>query len=377
MLNDVPVKKGLLKDGDVLSVGATRVEVVLLEQRQRANARRERALVHVAPTTCTVASAVAPGAEASESGMEIDVFGATTWRPGQDLAGAVMFPVALAERVEHLEVACVWRVEDETRALGPEVEGCKVALSVRSAAIRFQVEVPSGPLSYQGKLFSVRWRLVARARMRDGGLVKATQGFVLAPWDDDAEPHRGYRDTPRRWTGDYDPGPCPLPGGEVLHGSELALALGWLGSAMSLARSTARLVFYEAQISAPTKVRAGQPVDVRVRVRSHQTVTVTRVTLCLRGREVLRGAIPRIHVLYEDAQVATDGPVPVLWGGEEVFQARFAVPGNAPGSFGTDGQLLVWSLAAEVAVSMCPNWVVEQVVEVSRGDGYRRGSDGR
>jgi pSer/pThr/pTyr-binding forkhead associated (FHA) protein len=42
MLNDVPVKKGLLKDGDVLSVGATRVEVVLLEQRQRANARRVR-----------------------------------------------------------------------------------------------------------------------------------------------------------------------------------------------------------------------------------------------------------------------------------------------------------------------------------------------
>ncbi|MCA9126948.1 MAG: hypothetical protein KDB22_07680 [Planctomycetales bacterium] len=88
------------------------------------------------------------------------------------------------EQIDHLELSVLWFTEGKGSEdigihLFENVTREQLASSPLDAARRIATILPCGPLSYEGRLFKIRWCVRLRLFMVDGKVISTEQPFYL------------------------------------------------------------------------------------------------------------------------------------------------------------------------------------------------------
>ncbi len=87
------------------------------------------------------------------------------------------------QRCQRLSASCCWEVRAPDGQLVERGEpSTSHELSIAATGEQeFSFPAPTGPFSYSGESFELRWAVIARAKLAAGKVVTATAPFVLAP----------------------------------------------------------------------------------------------------------------------------------------------------------------------------------------------------
>ncbi len=104
--------------------------------------------------------------------------------PGEDLEFEFSIQRISAQRIDHVELSVVWYTEGKgSQDIGvhhfesyPRSELVKQALSQPR---KVSSKLPSSPLSFEGRLFKIRWCVRLRLFLADGREISAEQPFYL------------------------------------------------------------------------------------------------------------------------------------------------------------------------------------------------------
>ncbi len=104
--------------------------------------------------------------------------------PGEELEFEYCIQRVPAELIERLEVSVAWYTEGKgSEDIGvhffQSVSGPELSQRALSEPRAVQTKLPANPLSYDGKLFRIRWCIRLRLFLNDGRKVCAEQPFYL------------------------------------------------------------------------------------------------------------------------------------------------------------------------------------------------------
>ena len=100
------------------------------------------------------------------------------WLPGETLTGRVRLGSELAASSGTLQLQVTWQTVSGGQKDSGEVPGEEVPGELPTEK-PFAAQLPAAPLSYEGKLLSVRWSVTARVSRRGGPAVTAEVPFRL------------------------------------------------------------------------------------------------------------------------------------------------------------------------------------------------------
>jgi hypothetical protein len=109
------------------------------------------------------------------------------WLPGETLTGRVRLGAALAASSGTLQLEVGWRTVSQGQADTGEVQAEEVP-GESPAEKPFAAPLPAAPLSYEGKLLSIRWSVTARVSRLGGPAVTAEVPFRLGRAESQAIP---------------------------------------------------------------------------------------------------------------------------------------------------------------------------------------------
>lgn len=372
-LNGTHVERAELFDGDTIGIGKTKVTVRV---EGGGHSRDDTAAPGPDDLEATVIPNLlvpsVPPASSHAGGLAVELAPeCATVHPGQDLVGTIVLPPAWHDGLEALEICCRWEATEDSAEEQLVSWSCE-DLSGGTRSVPFALTAPDGPLSHDGELIAIRWYAQATAIVA-GEHRHARTGFVLAPWSEDPILRKvgGYRGGPRRWRAEYRLGPKPPAPGITLRqaGLQSGMLQGVWGGLLRNAQASMREMWLDVDVTMPQTAHAGGPLTVATHLEAKRDVTISQLTCTLTAREFSReadgswdGALE--HVLHEATVHVIDAPITMSAGEDATPEAHIAVPTNAPPSFGADHALLVWTVAINLAVDHCPDWVSEQLVTV-------------
>jgi hypothetical protein len=117
------------------------------------------------------------------------------WQPGERLSGRLRLDAAWgAAAAVRLELS--WRAGDEPEPSDSgeghsEVHTAEAGPLFDAGERRFALPLPAAPLSYEGALVRIRWRLVAQAERADGQIAEIETPFLLGQVEPAAAPPAG------------------------------------------------------------------------------------------------------------------------------------------------------------------------------------------
>ncbi len=108
----------------------------------------------------------------------------TAMEPGELLELEYCIKRVAADLIDRLEVSVVWFTEGKgTEDIGvhlfQNIPGAELGAAGVDQPRRIVSELPASPLSYEGKLFKIRWCVRLRLYLKDGREITSEQPFYL------------------------------------------------------------------------------------------------------------------------------------------------------------------------------------------------------
>jgi hypothetical protein len=326
-----------------------------------------------------------------------------TYAAGEKVTGRIEVSVSEDCECQKLSFARAWR----TRGRGEDAFGkpeeqvlfSGVWRAGQNAYYPFEFMAPIGPLSYQGQLFNVEWYLHGQAAIAgaldtsaDEGFrlvaAEVTPGFNLGPAFRGVESHQKLL----RFGQTLAQG-CGLIIGVIFLLISLALGLivrdvfrraptpgppewSWLIVWLAFAGGSIALFFWavrpiiakrrlgpvEAQVT-PGIVRPGEAVTCSVRFQPRANIDLSEATATLRGMEIVDWQSG--DETHTRRCIISEQPVPFaqdrrLMAGESItVETRLSAPANAPTTFMSAHQQLLWLVSLRLRVHGWPDWTHE------------------
>lgn len=340
-----------------------------------------------------------------------------TYAAGEKISGRVEVQVLEDCHCKRLIVSRRWTTQGERCQDSARVEGDLVLFSGpwqagQSLSYPFEFPAPAGPLTYQGRLFSIRWRVAACAevglwnpdvetqfRLVAGekpaaGLTGTESWLPAAPRGGTKPAGVGKRSLAaglavgalvvglpalllglRHLLPMFVPLPLPLPLfyllttpqaiGAVLVGG-LLTAAGWRGALAHLRPAIAgtKLGAIDVELSPPL-VRPGDRVTCTVRFQPRAAVDLIEGTAKLVATEhsVIRGTGDESDVHRQQVVCRSSAPLGVgrtISAGEPaLLDATLTLPEDAPHSFWGGNNKLLWAVRVELKLRGWPDWSQE------------------
>lgn len=257
---------------------------------------------------------------------------------------------------------------------------------------RFVLEAPPGPLTYQGKVLSLDWYLVAEAQIPFVATVQAEQGVVLQQGPTHAlqpvpRPRSLLPGEPHTNMGELLTvgGMFTLMGLVLVVGSVLAklnpcpalfgAALALLGGAMAFAGvrnyvAERKLGPVRARVSAVA--HTGGEVTCQLGFAPVVALQLNAIRVRLLGQERATESSPggeettHLHDVYEK-EVLLESSRGLA--SQESFErtATFELPAHAPASFDGDANQIVWTLKIHIDIPLWPDWWLDIPIQVLQG----------
>jgi len=322
-----------------------------------------------------------------------------SFQPGEQIAGQVWLRSTAGEAVQcrRLVLDLHWQVKgDGEPTEGPgasEVIPAAPLLPGAEQRYPFSFQAPTGPLSYQGHLFSVSWEL--RARLELSGAQDAQSGLPIqlvrgtaqeislgpqyrAPAELDALDQPAW--VPPVVALFFLVGlaaavmvPALMPPGALrvlftLPGAGVALGMGVLLYVLHRRRLAEQRLGPVTLRLERDSVRPGERLAYTLSFRPRQAIELLGVTATLRGVEqVTRGrgqnATALTRLLSQEQSRPMEGRR--VEAGEELrIQDSLPVPADAPPTFMAAYNALTWQVKVQVSVRGLPDWVRERNVTV-------------
>jgi hypothetical protein len=334
--------------------------------------------------------------------------------PGQKVGGRVHVSCTEPTRCNALTVGLEWRTSGEAR----DEIGAPVTLRLfggewaagAQVEYAFELEVPPGPYSYEGKTLQVRWRVVARANVPWAFDEAVEQPVTLRPWTSEALAllaGGSYRDAGQVPRDGFSPGGAIVAPADAVLGEDsraghyigcgsvlvlltlLGIALAWLDVWLNVAAllaggvGGALLLGFglvqrhsegklggapEVQLS-PERIELGGRIGAAVRFTPRSRVKLERAYAVLRCEEgvVLGSGSSRRRntlTLHEARRELAPEGAPVEAGEPCALEASFDLPADAPSSFAADLNDVRWTLELVVKPEGAAPWTRDVVLVV-------------
>ena len=220
----------------------------------------------------------------------------------------------------------------------------------------FSIDMPSGPVTYHGRILNVDWYLKARAYIPWAIPAKAEENFIVVPDRETTEKGAQWKSSPDQWPEEIRPDQTSM--GAVLTIAVFALSFIFSGlpililMAFSIAQSCIRYILVRRRlgrvdvITVPRTVHGGETAELRVSFESRAVADLRKVTAKFVGRErVISGDSEsnqtNTQLIYEETAVIDTGRR--LIPGQRVFlQHELRVPAAAPPTFEQEDNHLEW-----------------------------------
>ncbi len=324
----------------------------------------------------------------------------STYAGGEIAQGAVIFRVPEGTSCQSLTVAIGWETRGKGTAESWYSEPLKLNCGVAPGAggrYVFKLQVPNGPLSYDGTILSVDWFVKADANLKLHQDLSAKVPITLATvkpgeqyiyglgWDTEGG---SARNVPLRFSSDgkgmatrdfnYDKVPFLyklLAAGVVfiivggLGGNKLPkldplwtllLIAGIVVIASGVYGLIVRRSIRSWQTTSPSYIQQGSatlPVSVNMTAAKH--TTLTRIEARVRGREHSRtrhhDSMSRDHVIYEGESVVIAQNQPLMPDAPATFRANLAVPPKAACSFQSNYNSIDWGFTLRISMPGTPD----------------------
>jgi hypothetical protein len=326
-----------------------------------------------------------------------------TYPAGEKVTGQIEVSVSEDCECQKLTLARAWR----TRGRGEDAFGKSEEQALfsggwraaQNACYAFEFTAPIGPLSYQGQLFNVEWYLHAQATIAgaldtrtDEGFrlvaAEVTPGFNLGPAFRGVESHQKLMQFGRTLAQG-----CALITGVIFLLFSLGLGLmvrdvfrraaapgpaewSWLivwllfaGGSVALFLWAARPIIARRRLGpvgaqvTPGIVRPGEAVTCSLRFQPRANVDLSEATATLRGTEIVdwqSGDETHTRRCTISEQPVTFAQDRRLMAGESItVEASLPVPANAPTTFMSAHQQVVWQVRLHLKLRGWPDWVQE------------------
>lgn len=320
-----------------------------------------------------------------------------TFRPGDTIKGAVRVSVDANCECDGLTLECQWETHGRgnTNSGDPTVQTLHKGPWYAGEAHRypFELEAPAGPFTYHGHYLNVDWYLNARADIPWAIDPKANTEFLLEP---PAEPTPPSRAAPGAGGANAQMGMkiglimgCIFGTvGLVIGGIGLALGMGgdwdkwvlvpfgavfglagvlilYLAIRNSLAERKLGPVMFQVQ---PRQCGPGTTLTVDLECSPQASGEIQGITAQLRGYErCVRGSgtnkTTHTHELHSE-QIELSGARSFAQGDELSLRGELTLPDDAPFSFESGSNDLIWDVSATIDIAGWPDWSSSQAVKV-------------
>jgi hypothetical protein len=308
-----------------------------------------------------------------------------TYAPGESIRGSVEVITSADVTCKALRLTREWR----TRGKGNKEKGKTATITLfegrwrpgETASYTFSIDVPDGPLTYNGRVMNVDWCLRARAHI---------------PWAIDSKAEEIFQVRLDAGRQEYGPQwkPCLDQWPEERHPDQdfwaivltavpfvLGVSLGWeavavffglfigLGTAQErIQRMLVQRRLGPAEVTIePQVVRAGETATLNVSFHPRTSSDLRKVIIKLIGRERAfsgdsEASETCIQVFYEDKIVIDSGRR--LIPGEHIdLRCQLQIPAGAPPTFDATHNNVEWIAVVEVEMPW-PNWKSEYPIDV-------------